>query len=170
MHFDRINYDAGAMFVFKGKNNARLYTIGIHPKRAVAECCAGPSYPDSRHGHHLSRLQASALRKFDAGTLLGYYTPDGSAHTFDDGDEDAMFSLAEIREYMLEAVARDISTFREIDELVKEYEPPTERPSLLRLSQVRLRAIESGAWVVARFPRAPGSGEPLITSPCPPDR
>jgi hypothetical protein len=51
-------------------------------------------------------------------------------HTLDDGDEDAMFDrLATIREYMLEAVERDISTFREIDEPVKEYEPPTEQPS-----------------------------------------
>ena len=48
-------------------------------------------------------------------------------HTFDDGDEDAMFErIARIREYMREAVERDISTFREIDEPVKEYEPPTE--------------------------------------------
>jgi hypothetical protein len=118
MDFDRINYDAGVMFVFRGKNNSRLYTIGIHP----VECCS-----DSRHGYHLSRLKASAQRKHDAGLLLGYYTTDGSAHTYDDGDEDAMFDrLAKIREYMLEAVERDISTLREIDEPVKEYEPPTE--------------------------------------------
>ena len=130
MDFDRINYDAGVMFVFRGKNNSRLYTIGIHPKGTVAECCSGQSYLDSRHGYHLSRLQASAQRKYDAGLLLGYYTPDGSVHTFDNGDEDAMFDrIAKIREYMLEAVERDISTFREIDEPTKEYEPPTEGPS-----------------------------------------
>jgi hypothetical protein len=42
-------------------------------------------------------------------------------HTFDDGDEDAMFDrLAQVRGYALEAVERDISTFREIDEPVKE--------------------------------------------------
>jgi hypothetical protein len=130
MNFDRINYDAGVMFVFKGRNNSRLYTIGIHSKGTVAECCARPPYPDSRHGYHLSRLQASVQRKYDAGLLLGYYTPDGSVHTFDDGDEDAMFDrLAKIREYMLEAFERDISTVREIDEPVKEYEPPIERRS-----------------------------------------
>jgi hypothetical protein len=126
MDLDRINYDDGVMFVFRGKNNSRLYTIGIHP----VECCAGPSYPDSRHAYHLSRLQASAQRKYDAGLLLGYYTPDGSVHTFDDGDEDAMFDrLAQVRGYALGAVERDISTFREIDEPAKEYEPPTEPPS-----------------------------------------
>jgi hypothetical protein len=130
MHFDRINYDAGVMFVFRGKNNSQLYTIGIHPKGTVAECCSEPSYPDSRHGYHVRRLQASAQRKYDAGLLLGYYTPDGSVHTFDDGDVDAMFDrIARIREYMPEAVERDISTFREIDEPVREYEPPTEQPS-----------------------------------------
>jgi hypothetical protein len=127
MHFERINYDAGVMFVFRGKNNSRLYTIGIHPKDTVAECCSGTSYPDSRHGYHLSRLKASAHRKYDAGLLLGYYTPDGSVRTFDDGDEDAMFDrIAKIREYMQGGVERDISTFREVDEPVKEYEPPTE--------------------------------------------
>jgi hypothetical protein len=58
--------------------------------------------------------------------LLGYYSPDGSVHTFDDGDEDAMFDrIAEIREYMRGAVERDICTFREIDEPINEYEPPT---------------------------------------------
>jgi hypothetical protein len=130
MDFERINYDAGMMFVFRGKNNSRLYTIGIHPKGTVAECCAGSSYPDSRHGYHLSRLKASAQRKRVAGLLLGYYTSDGSVHTYDGCDEDAMFDrIAKIREYMLEAVERDISTFREIDEPVKEYEPPTEQPS-----------------------------------------
>jgi hypothetical protein len=87
MDFDRINYDAGVMFVFRGKNNARLYTIGIHPKGTFAECCAETSYPDSRHGYHHSRLQASAQRKDDAGLLLGYYTPDGSVHTFENGDD-----------------------------------------------------------------------------------
>ena len=85
MALDRINHDAGVMFVFRGKNNSRLYTIGIHPKKSVAGCCSG-SYPDSRHGYHLSRLQASAQRKYDAGLHLGYYIPDGSVHTFDDGD------------------------------------------------------------------------------------
>jgi hypothetical protein len=132
MDFYRINYDAGVMFVFRGKNNSQLYTIGIHPKGTFLDCCSGPSYPDSRHGCHVSRLQASAQRKDDAGLLLGYYTPDGSVHTFDDGDEDAMFDrLARIREYMLAAVERDVSTFREIDEPVKEYEPPTEKPSVM---------------------------------------
>jgi hypothetical protein len=126
MDFDRINYDAGVMFVFRGKNNSRLYTIGIHPKGTVAECCSG----SSSHGYHLNRLRASAQRKYDAGLLLGYYAPEGSVHTFDDCDEDAMFDrLAKIREYMQGGVERDISTFREIDEAVKEYEPPTERPS-----------------------------------------
>jgi hypothetical protein len=121
MDFDRINYDAGVMFVFRGKNNSLQYTIGIRP----VECCS-----NYRHGYHLSRLQASAQRKYDAGLLLGFYTPDGSVHTFDGGDEDAMFDrLAKIREYMPEAVERDITTFREIDEPVKEYEPPTEQPS-----------------------------------------
>jgi len=130
MDFDRINYDAGVMFVFRGKNNSRLYTIGIHPKGAYVKCYPGQSNPDSGHAYHVSRLQASAQRKHDAGLLLGYCTPDASVHTFDDGDEDAMFArLAKIREYMLEAVERDISTFREIDEPVKEYEPPTESPS-----------------------------------------
>jgi hypothetical protein len=37
--------------------------------------------------------------------------------------------IAKMREYMLEAVERDISTFREIDEPLPKYEPPTERPS-----------------------------------------
>lgn len=130
MDFQRINYDAGVMFVFRGKNNSRLYTIGVHPEGTFVECCSGLSQLSSRHGYHLSRLKASARRKFDAGLLLGYYTPDGSVHTFEDGDEDAMFDrLAKIREYMQEAVERDISTFREIDEPVKEYEPPPERPS-----------------------------------------
>jgi hypothetical protein len=51
-------------------------------------------------------------------------------HTFDDSDEDAMFDrIAKIREYMLEAVERDISPFREFDEPMPEYEPPTESPS-----------------------------------------
>jgi hypothetical protein len=122
MDFDRINYDAGVMFVFRGKNNSRLYTIGIHP----AECCSG-LHPETRHGYHLTRPKASAERKYEAGLLLGYYTPDGSVHTFENGDDDAMFDrIAKIREYMLEAVERDISTFREIDEPVREYEPPTE--------------------------------------------
>jgi hypothetical protein len=130
MHLDRINYDAGVMFVFRGKNNSRLYTIGIHPKGTVAECCAGSPYPDFRHSYHVSRLQASAQRKYDAGLLLGYFTPDGSVHTYDDGNEDAMFDcIANIREYMLEAVERDISTFREFDEPAPTYEPPTEQPS-----------------------------------------
>jgi hypothetical protein len=125
MNFDRINYDSGVMFVFWGKNS-QLYTVGIHPKRE--ECCSG------RHSYHLSRLQASAQRKYDAGLLLGYYTPDGSVHTFDDGDEDAMFDrLAKIREYMQGGVERDISTFREIDEPLPEYEPPTEQPSAIKL-------------------------------------
>jgi hypothetical protein len=35
MDFDRISYDDGVMFVFRGKNNSRLYTIGIHPKGTV---------------------------------------------------------------------------------------------------------------------------------------
>jgi hypothetical protein len=117
MDFDRINYGAGVMFVFRGKNNSQLDTNGIHPEGTFAECCSEPSYPDSRHGYHLSRLQASAQRKYDAGLLLGYYTTDGSVHTFEDGDEDAMFDrLAIVRGYMRDAVEKDISTFRETDE------------------------------------------------------
>ena len=51
-------------------------------------------------------------------------------HTLDDGDEDAMFDrLAMIRGFMLEAVERDISTFREVDEPAPTNEPPTEQPS-----------------------------------------
>jgi hypothetical protein len=126
MDFDRINYDAGVMFVFRGKNNSRLYTIGIHVKVTVAECCSG-LHPETRHGYHLSRLKASAQRKYNAGLLLGFYTPEGSVHTFQDGDDDGMFDrIAKIREYMRGAVERDISTFREVDEPLREYEPPTE--------------------------------------------
>jgi hypothetical protein len=129
MNFEHIDYDTGVMFVFRGKNNSRLYTIGIHPKETLLECCSGRSPLDSRHGYHLNRLKASAQRKCDAGLLLGYYRPDGSVHTFEDNDDDAMFDrIAKIREYMQSATERDISTFREIDEPVKEYEPPTETP------------------------------------------
>jgi hypothetical protein len=134
MNFDRINYDAGVMFVFRGKNNLRLYTIGIHPNGTFVECCSGQSYPDSTHGNHVRRLKASAQRKYDAGLLLGYYTHEGSVHTFDDGDEDVMFDrIAIIREYIPDAVERDISTLREIDEPVRRCEPPTEPPSSAQL-------------------------------------
>jgi hypothetical protein len=130
MNFDRINYDTGVMFVFRGKDNSRLYTIGIHPKGTFTECCSEPSFADCRHGYHEGRLKASARRKYDAGLLLGYYTPEGSVHSFDDGDEDAMFDrIAEIREYKQSAVERDISTFKEFDEPAKEYKPPTKSPS-----------------------------------------
>jgi hypothetical protein len=62
--------------------------------------------------------------------LLGYYTPEGAVHSFDDGNEDAMFDrIAEIREYMQGAVERDICTFREFDEPANEYQPPTKPPS-----------------------------------------
>ena len=103
--------------------------FGIHPKGTLAGCCSESS-TDCRHGYHLSRLQASARRKYDAGVLLGYYTPEGAVHSFDDGNEDAMFDrIAEIREYMQGAVERDICTFREFDEPANEYQPPTKPPS-----------------------------------------
>jgi hypothetical protein len=150
VNFSRINYDAGVTFVFKGKNNSRLYTIGIHPTGTVAECCSGSSYPCSRHGYHLSRLQASAQRKHGAGLLLGYYTPDGSVHTYDDGDEDAMFDrIAKLREYILEAVERDISTFREIDEPLKGMSRRQKGTSFSTILRSTILSRDAGAWTVS---------------------
>ena len=94
MDFTRIRYEDGVMFVFRSHFDGKLYTVGIRRGGEEGE---------------ISRLAACANRKHSEHLLVGYYTPEGAVHTFDDGDEDAMFErLATIREYMAKAVERDI--------------------------------------------------------------
>jgi hypothetical protein len=128
MDLGRINYEPGVMFVFRGRHNGKLYTVGIHPKETYATGYRGCTADSRNYDYNVARLQDSAERKYDAGLLLGYYTPDGSVHTYDDGNEDAMFDrLAAIREYMPNAEERDITTLREADETRTGHELPLER-------------------------------------------
>ena len=116
MNLERINYDAGVMFVFRGRTMLGSTPSAFIPRGRLWNAVRGRRIQIRAMATTSSAGQVSATRNFDAGLLLGYYTPDGSVHTFDDGDEHAWFDrIATIRAYMLKAVERQSAPFEKVD-------------------------------------------------------